>query len=849
MGSVTSFRQTACGAALGLVLCVGATSPAKGAPVFADEFNRSTGLGSLWRVAYGDFATNGAAATGTSPSSYAFWAGAPPNEAVVSAIVGPASGSTYVGVTARATPGAPARDHYAAYIAPDRSLGLSRRNGWAYKLLATAPRLPAGTHTLALRTAGTNPVILSVSVDGRELLRVSDAEATSLKSGLAGIFDYNGQAAPIDSFSISAPTPPPFDEESAISALEVAGEKLRRTAVVTTLTQYPKSTRPDGSWTTVPNTDLIGWTQGFFPGSLWYLFRRTGEERYGNPADGWTRNLELQKTNRLTHDLGPKLFYSFGNAYRLTGDPYYRDVLMIGAESLAARYRPVAGVLSCCDWNPRWRLPLVIDTLISLEMLMWAAENGGRPELRDMAISHALVTARELVRPDGSTFHIADLNPVTGAVRFKETFQGYSNGSTWSRGQAWAIYGFTMMYRYTRDARMLATARRTADYYLSRLPSDLIPNWDFDAPQQFKDSSAAAITASALLELAALEPDVVNKGRYREAAAGMLASLASPTYLAPNTTLAVLLHGVGHLPANQEIDVGLVYGDYFFIEALVRFLEGVEVIPRLGLVSPNGGDSLTSGQTRLMHWSTRGVVPNIRLELSPDGGSTWQPIVASIPNSGMFLWTVPAVSTTAALVRISDVRDPSLNDVSDGVFSISTAATPLFSDDFNRAGGLGASWLVQRGAFVATGAAATGTSPQSYAFWTGSAPLDAVAAVRLSTPIRATYAGATVRANPSVPDRDHYAAYVSPDGRIRLARRDNYAYAYLAEGPVFPSGAHVLSVSATGNGPVTVVVQLDGVQVIRFVDSSPSSLRTPGRAGVFDYNGLAQPIDSFEVLR
>ena len=367
---------------------------------------------------------------------------------------------------------------------------------------------------------------------------------------------------------------------TAERVLELAGEQLQRTVAQTQPTDYPQSTKPDGTWKTVPNTALIAWTQGFFPGCLWYLFQASGDVTYKTAAALWTGNLELQKTNRQTHDLGPKLFYSFGNGYRATGDTAYESVLLVGAESLASRFRPKVGVLSAADWNPDWKLPLVVDTMISLELLMWAAEHGGRPALRDIAISQARVTARELVRENGGTFQIVDFNPDTGSVRFKGTYQGYAADSTWSRGQAWAIYGFTMMYRYTHDPDMLKSARKVTEYYLARLPPDGVPNWDFDDPKQLKDSSTAAVVTSALLELSTLETDASNATRYRQAALHMFESLASPAYLAPSSpapsTLGLLLHGVGNLPANQEVDTSLIYGDYFFIEAAWRVLHGIQ---------------------------------------------------------------------------------------------------------------------------------------------------------------------------------------------------------------------------------------------------------------------------------
>jgi hypothetical protein len=363
-----------------------------------------------------------------------------------------------------------------------------------------------------------------------------------------------------------------FDSADADRVLSVARQQLARTAGVVPAAQYPKSTRGDGTWTTVSNTNLIGWTQGFFPGSMWLMHEAGGEAVWRTRADSWTRNLETQKTNTQTHDLGFKFMPSFGLAYQLTGDTYYRGVLLTAARSLAARFNSTVGIIDCCDWNSAWDVPLVVDTMMNLELLFWASRNGGEAAWNDMALRHALKTMTDMVREDGGTFHVVDYDG-TGRIRSRGTFQGYSDSSTWARGQAWAIYGFTMAYRYTRDPRMLQTAQRVTNYYLDRLPADGIPFWDFDAPagQQLKDSSAAAAVASALLELSEFvaEPD---KARYRTAALRMMETLASPAYLVSGTsTYAILNHGVGNYPAGQEIDVGLIYGDYYFIEAVLRF--------------------------------------------------------------------------------------------------------------------------------------------------------------------------------------------------------------------------------------------------------------------------------------
>lgn len=361
-----------------------------------------------------------------------------------------------------------------------------------------------------------------------------------------------------------------IDEAQKAHVLQFANERLAATAAALDPTRSPQLTSPDGTWATVANTDLFGWTQGFFPGASWYVFDLTGDADAKSRADRWTRSLEAQKTNTQTHDLGFKLYLSFGHAFRSTGDPYYKNVLLTAAASLATRYDANIGVVVCCDWNPAWHRPVVVDTMMNLELLHWGAANGGDPGWKDMAVHHALKMMTDLVRADGSTFHVVDYS-TSGAILFRGTDQGYSNDSTWTRGQAWAIYGFTLQYRYTRDARMLAEAQKVADYYLARLGDDPIPNWDFDAPTQHKDSSAAAAVASALYELAGFVGDAATKARYLDAAEHMVDALASSAYLAEGTSNpAILLHGSGDVPRNAGVDAGLTYGDHYFLEALAR---------------------------------------------------------------------------------------------------------------------------------------------------------------------------------------------------------------------------------------------------------------------------------------
>lgn len=378
-----------------------------------------------------------------------------------------------------------------------------------------------------------------------------------------------------------------FDDATADRVLLFARQQLTRTTTeITSTTRSPTATlnSTSGPWKLEESDDLIGWTQGFYPGLLWFMYEQSGRDPFWrSKAEPWTTALEVQlrttNVNLQTHDLGFKFMTSYGNAYRVTGNDTFRQTAVTAANLLSQRFRP-PGIIDCCDWTetPRWRNSMVTDTMMDLELLFWAARNGGSDILRQRALTHALRTMTDMVRDDGGTIHVIDYEENTGRFLGNRTYQGFSATSTWARGQAWAIYGFTMAYRYTRDARMLETAQKTANYYLDRLPADFIPNWDFDpdAPRR-KDSSAAAIVASALLELSTFVTDPAVAQRYRNAALATLDTLSSSAYLAQGTASpGILLHGVGFHPNDQkregsDVDRSLIYADYYFIEAVLRF--------------------------------------------------------------------------------------------------------------------------------------------------------------------------------------------------------------------------------------------------------------------------------------
>lgn len=320
------------------------------------------------------------------------------------------------------------------------------------------------------------------------------------------------------------------------------------------------------------------WTAGFFPGSLWLLYEGTRQEKWRGAADHFTRLLEAEQGNTHTHDVGFILDCSYGNGLRLTGDASYRPVLLQGAESLSTRFSPAVGCIKSWDRSPtEYSYPVIIDNLMNLELLLWAARSGGAPRLRDIAIAHADTTLAHHFRPDGSTFHVVDYDATTGRVLRRLTHQGFADGSAWARGQAWSLYGYTMMFRETHEVRYLAIAEKVAGFVMNhpRLPTDKIPYWDFDAPGQPgapRDSSAAAIMSSALFELSGLTQSPQAAERYAAFAGAQLRSLASPAYLAePGTNGGFILkHATGNFPGGTEIDVPLNYADYYFLETLVR---------------------------------------------------------------------------------------------------------------------------------------------------------------------------------------------------------------------------------------------------------------------------------------
>jgi len=364
---------------------------------------------------------------------------------------------------------------------------------------------------------------------------------------------------------------------------DVVAEKLTGVHNRIATNAYPSVTNGSGVWST---TSAGSWTSGFYPGQLWQMYGRTGEEVWRTRAEARTAGLESQKNNDGTHDIGFMIYNSFGRGYQLTGNTAYRDVCLTAADTLATRFSPVVGAIQSWGNKSTGDYEVIIDNMMNLELLFWAAAESGDTGLYDIAVTHALTTRDQHVRPDGSTYHVVEFDRSTGDVIDKYTHQGYDDESTWTRGQAWGTYGFTLTYRLTGDARFLETAVSLADYFLDNLPDDFVPPNDFDAPGSVpKDSSAAAITAAALLELMDYV-DEANAERYFDAAEEILLSLAGPAYLTADTNWESLLQE-GSVKYNGISHIGTSYGDYYFLEALTRY-EAIPEPATLALLAVGG---------------------------------------------------------------------------------------------------------------------------------------------------------------------------------------------------------------------------------------------------------------------
>jgi rhamnogalacturonyl hydrolase YesR len=318
------------------------------------------------------------------------------------------------------------------------------------------------------------------------------------------------------------------------------------------------------------------WTSGFFVGNLWQLYDLTGNKAYKEKAIQWNPFIEKEKHNGNTHDMGFKVFCSFGKGLALAPEKKaaYEKVIVESANTLITRFSPKVHAIRSWDFNKDvWTYPVIIDNMLNLELLFEASKITKDPKYRNIAIQHANTTLKNHFRADNSCFHVVDYDPQTGQPKIKMTHQGYNNDSSWARGQSWAIYGYTMAYRYTKDRAYLQQAEATANYFINNqnMPADGIPYWDFKdpaIPNTPRDVSAATCTASGLIELYGYTK---NK-TYLDYAKKVLSTLTSSNYIIPTTVKGpfILEHSTGNWPKNDEIDEPIVYGDYYFLEALLR---------------------------------------------------------------------------------------------------------------------------------------------------------------------------------------------------------------------------------------------------------------------------------------
>lgn len=371
-----------------------------------------------------------------------------------------------------------------------------------------------------------------------------------------------------------------LDEPNNFSNLTLNEAEKQMTVLLTQarkVNKLPRTINNEGELHYTP--EGFDWTEGFFPGACWYLYEYTNKESWKQAAIDFENIYIDHRLMPNYHDLGFVFNNSFGHGYRLTGDENIKNVLLDASNTLIGRYDSTVGCIKSWDvdkgWQSKrdWLYPVIIDNMLNLEMLFEASIITGDEKYKNVAISHANTTLKNHFRSDNSSYHVIDYDPETGEVRKRNTAQGYSHESSWARGQAWGVYGFTMCYRYTKDVAYLEKALEIVDFYFNHpnLPEDLVPYWDFNAPKlpnEPRDASTAAITASALIEL----HQYTGNENQLELATQILKNLASDQYTTPigEDNFFILNHSVGSIPHNFEIDVPIIYADYYYIEALLR---------------------------------------------------------------------------------------------------------------------------------------------------------------------------------------------------------------------------------------------------------------------------------------
>ena len=316
------------------------------------------------------------------------------------------------------------------------------------------------------------------------------------------------------------------------------------------------------------------WTSGFYAGNLWQIYKLTGDIRYKEKAALWNAFIEKEKFNNTTHDMGFKVYGSFGKGLAVENNEKYKNIIVKSAQTLISRFNPKIGAIR--SWNHSKELfdyPVIIDNMLNLELLFEASKISGDSTFRKIAIKHANTTLKNHFRNDNSCYHVVDYDTISHGVRKKATFQGFKDESSWARGQSWAVYGFTMAYRYTKNKEYLKQAEATAKYYINykTLPEDGISYWDFNdpsIPNAPRDASSAAVMASALIELYSF----TKNQAYLAYSNKVINTLSSDKYLLNETVKGpfILNHSTGNWPKKDEIDQPIVYADYYFLEAIIR---------------------------------------------------------------------------------------------------------------------------------------------------------------------------------------------------------------------------------------------------------------------------------------
>lgn len=344
------------------------------------------------------------------------------------------------------------------------------------------------------------------------------------------------------------------------------------------LTYFPERWE-NGNWITSEKDRIPShWVDGFWTGLLWLAHAATGSPKFETAARRWTTELSWLKTTTLTHDLGFIFYLSNVLGYRITGDEMLLPDALVAAETFTQRYNPRGEFMQAwgrIDGLPHERGRINVDLMMNMPFFYWASGQTGEMKYGRIASRHARTSRHVLMRPDGSISQVADFHPDTGVFLRQETFQGLSFDTCWSRGLGWALYGFAEAYRWTGDAVFLHTARQIAQYAIANAPADKVPFWDYDSldiPNTYRDTSAASVIAAGLLELAAGETAPALAGQWRAEAEAILVSLWQNYSTRETDVSAILLHGSRSVPHNY-MDHPLIYGDYYFVEAVLRLLK------------------------------------------------------------------------------------------------------------------------------------------------------------------------------------------------------------------------------------------------------------------------------------